>query len=104
LAQGVQANQVGQVASKTGTATTAALNGGLTIAVGTAAAVTVGASSNYATSSPGQTADSAYAKAADINAAIINNFFIPISPLWRSPEQSPIIVRFLIVRNKHGAF
>jgi flagellin len=72
LAQGVQANQVGQVASKTGTATTAALNGGLTIAVGTAAAVTVGASSNYATSSPGQTADSAYAKAADINAADIS--------------------------------
>src|ERR1700677_2586516 len=72
LAQGVQANQVGQVASKTGTATTAALNGGLTIAVGTAAAVTVGASSNYATSSPGQTADSAYAKAADINAPDIS--------------------------------
>jgi flagellin len=72
LAQGVQANQVGQIASKTGTATTAALNGGLTIAVGTAAAVTVGASSNYATSSPGQTADSAYAKAADINAADIS--------------------------------
>jgi len=72
LAQGVQANQVGQIASKTATATTAALNGGLTIAVGTAAAVTVGASSNYATSSPGQTADSAYAKAADINAADIS--------------------------------
>ena len=72
LAQGVQANQVGQVASKTGTGTTAALNGGLTIAVGTAQAVTVGASSNYATSSPGQTADSAYAKAADINAADIS--------------------------------
>jgi flagellin len=72
LAQGVQANQVGQIATKTGTATTAALAGGLTIAVGTAAAVTVGASSNYATSSPGQTADSAYAKAADINAADIS--------------------------------
>src|SRR6202020_520030 len=46
LAQGVQANQVGQVASKTGTATTAALNGSLTIAVGTAAAVTVRARSD----------------------------------------------------------
>ena len=72
LAQGVQANQIGQVASKAGTVTTAALNGGLTIAVGTAAAVTVGASANYATSSPGQTADSAYAKAATINAADIS--------------------------------
>jgi flagellin len=72
LAQGVQANQIGQIASKAGTVTTAALNGGLTIAVGTAAAVTVGASSNYATSSPGQTADSAYAKAATINAADIS--------------------------------
>ena len=61
LAQGVQANQIGQVATSAKQVTTAALAGGLTIAVGTAAAVTVGASSNYATSSPGQTADSAYA-------------------------------------------
>jgi flagellin len=72
LAQGVQANQIGQVASKTGTVTTTALNGGLTIAVGTGAAVTVGASSAYATTSPGQTSDSAYAKAAAINAADIS--------------------------------
>jgi len=71
LAQGVQANQIGQVATSSKQVTTAALAGGLTIAVGTAAAVTVGASSNYATSSPGQTADSAYAKAATINAADI---------------------------------
>jgi flagellin len=72
LAQGVQANQIGQVASKAGTVTTTALVGGMTIAVGTAAAVTVGASANYATSSPGQTADSAYAKAAAVNAADIS--------------------------------
>jgi flagellin len=72
LAQGVQANQIGQIATKTATVSTAALAGGLTIAVGTAAAVTVGASSNYATTSPGQTADSAYAKAATINAADIS--------------------------------
>jgi flagellin len=72
LAQGVQANQIGQVATSAKQVTTAALAGGLTIAVGTAAAVTVGASSNYATSSPGQTADSAYAKAATINAADIS--------------------------------
>jgi flagellin len=72
LAQGVQANQIGQVATSSKQVTTAALAGGLTIAVGTAAAVTVGASSNYATSSPGQTADSAYAKAATINAADIS--------------------------------
>src|ERR1035441_5969683 len=37
LAQGVQANQIGQVASKAGTVTTTALLGGITIAVGTAA-------------------------------------------------------------------
>jgi flagellin len=72
LAQGVQANQIGQIASNSGHVTTTGLVGGLTIAVGTAAAVTVGASANYATSSPGQTADSAYAKAATINAADIS--------------------------------
>ena len=73
LAQGVQANQIGQVANSSfGAVTSAALQGGLTIAVGTAAAVTIGASSNYATSSPGQDASSAYAKAATINAADIS--------------------------------
>jgi flagellin len=72
LSQGVQANQIGQIAAKAGTVTTAALAGGLTIAVGTSAAVTVGGSAAYATSSPGQTADSAYAKAATINAADIS--------------------------------
>jgi flagellin len=72
LAQGVQGNQIGQVATSSKTVSTAALTGGLTIAVGTSAAVTVGASSVYATTSPGQTADSAYAKAATINAADIS--------------------------------
>jgi len=72
LAQGVQANQIGQVATSSKQVSNAALLGGLTIAVGTASAVTVGASANYATSSPGQTADSAYAKAATINAADIS--------------------------------
>jgi flagellin len=72
LSQGVQANQIGQIAQQSGTATSAALSGNLTIAVGTAAAVTVGSSSNYATTSPGQAANSAYAKAATINAADIS--------------------------------
>jgi flagellin len=72
LSQGVQANQIGQVASSTATVGSAALTGNLTIAVGTATAVTVGSSSTYATSSPGQTASSAYAKAATINAADIS--------------------------------
>ncbi len=72
LAQGVQANQIGQVASQTATVGSAALTGNLTIAVGTAAAVTVGDSSNYATTSPGQDSSSAYAKAATINAADIS--------------------------------
>ncbi len=72
LAQGVQSHQIGQVATSTANVTSAALTGALTIAVGTAAAVTVGSSSNYATSSPGQSASSAYAKAATINAADIS--------------------------------
>ncbi len=72
LSQGVQANQIGQVASSTATVGSAALTGNLTIAVGTAAAVTVGSSSTYATTSPGQGASSAYAKAATINAADIS--------------------------------
>ena len=69
LAQGVGANQIGQVASQTGTAvTTNALTGNdLTLQVGTGTAVTIGASS--AGSAVGQTAASAYAKAVAINAA-----------------------------------
>jgi len=69
LAQGVGADQIGQVASQTGNAVSSnALTGNnLTIQVGTGTAVTIGASS--AGSSVGQTASSAYAKAAAINAA-----------------------------------
>jgi flagellin len=44
----------------------------LTIAVGTSAAVAIGQSANYATTSPGQGASSAYAKSATINAADIS--------------------------------
>jgi flagellin len=72
LSQGVQANQIGQVATQSTTVGSTGFVGGLTIAVGTGNAVTVGASANFATSSPGQTADSAYAKAAAINAADIS--------------------------------
>lgn len=67
LTQGVRADQIGQVASASTTATTAALTGNLTITVGTGTAVTVGAS--VAGSQSGQTVGSAYAKAAAINAA-----------------------------------
>ena len=69
LAQGVGADQIGQVASQTGTAvTTNAFTGNdLTLQVGTGEAVTIGASA--AGSAVGQTAGSAYAKAAAINAA-----------------------------------
>jgi len=70
LSQGVEASQIGQVASASTTVTAAALTGGLTLAVGTSAAVTVGASTAGAL--PGQTAGSAYAKAAAINAADIS--------------------------------
>ncbi len=72
LTTGMRANQIGQIAEKTGTAVTAnALSGAvgaLTIAVGSGAAVDVKGSAAYATSTPGQTSDSAYAKAAAINA------------------------------------
>jgi flagellin len=70
LTQGVGATQIGQVASSSATVGTGALTGNLTLAVGTAAAVTVGAS--VAGALPGQTAGSAFAKAQAINAANIS--------------------------------
>jgi flagellin len=71
LTQGVAATQIGQVASSATTVSnTAALTGNLTLAVGTGAAVTVGPSTAGAL--PGQSATSAYAKAAAINAADIS--------------------------------
>jgi flagellin len=78
LAQGVGANQIGQTATDTGTlvgssaaaavATTGA-TGALTIQVGNTQAVSIGASSTYATAVAWQDGTSAYAKAAAINAA-----------------------------------
>jgi len=70
LSQGVAATQIGQVASSAVQVGTAALTGNLTLAVGTAAAVTIGASVQGAL--PGQNAGSAYAKAVAINAADIS--------------------------------
>jgi flagellin len=70
LTQGVAATQIGQVATSSATVGTGALTGNLTLAVGTAAPVTVGAS--VAGALPGQTAGSAFAKAAAINAANIS--------------------------------
>jgi flagellin len=71
LTQGVAATQIGQVASSATTVSnSAALTGNLTLAVGTGAAVTVGPSTAGAL--PGQSATSAYAKAAAINAADIS--------------------------------
>ncbi len=69
LTTGMRTNQIGQIASATGTAVTgnALTDGGLTIAVGTGAAVSVGAS--VAGTATGQEADSAYAKAQAINNA-----------------------------------
>ncbi len=69
LAQGVRADQIGQVATATGAAVTAtALTGSnLTILVGTGTATAIGAST--AGTAAGQSASSAYAKAAAINAA-----------------------------------
>ena len=70
LTQGVAATQIGQVASSSAQVGTAALTGNLTLAVGTGAAVTVGAS--VAGALPGQTAGSAFAKAQAVNAANIS--------------------------------
>src|SRR5580698_9301485 len=69
LAQGVGANQIGQVATGTGSAvsSTALTGSNLTIQVGTGTAVAIGAS--QAGTAAGQSASSAYAKAQAINAA-----------------------------------
>ena len=86
LSQGVEAGQIGQVATASTTVTNAALTGNLTLAVGTGTAVTVGPSVAGAFSATtaaggtaalgstdgGQTADSAFAKANAINAADIS--------------------------------
>ncbi len=72
LSQGVRADQIGQVASQSTAVTTTALTGGLLIAVGNGTPLAVGASNSTAvtgTASAGQTAGSAYAKAAAINSA-----------------------------------
>jgi len=72
LSQGVQANQIGQVAQSTTQVTSNGLSGGLTIAVGTAAAVTIESSANAATGLSYQNSASAYADAAAINAGDIS--------------------------------
>jgi flagellin len=70
LTQGVGATQIGQTASSSAKVGTAALTGNLTLAVGTGAAVTVGAS--VAGALPGQTVGSAFAKAQAVNASNIS--------------------------------
>jgi len=75
LTQGVGANQIGAVAAKTTEVSNVATTGALQIAVGISPAVTVAASSQYATNAKTaggvayQDATSAYAKAAAINGA-----------------------------------
>jgi flagellin len=70
LTQGVSASQIGQVATSSATVGAAALTGNLTLAVGIATPVTVGAS--VAGALPGQSAGSAFAKAQAINASNIS--------------------------------
>jgi flagellin len=83
LSQGVEAGQIGQVATQSTSAVAGALTGNLTLAVGTGTAVTVGASTAGAFTATtgtaaqgatdgGQTADSAFAKANAINGADIS--------------------------------
>ncbi|GAB1233307.1 flagellin [Ferrigenium sp. UT4] len=69
LTTSMRTNQIGQIATATGTAVTAnaLTDGGLTIAIGSGTALAVGAS--VAGTASGQTADSAFAKVNAINAA-----------------------------------
>src|SRR5688572_19892286 len=74
LSQGVRADQIGQIATATGSAvdTNAIAGGGdVTIKVGDGAATSIVSSGSYASSTPtdGRSASSAYAKAAAINAS-----------------------------------
>jgi flagellin len=71
LSQGVKASQIGQIASGTSAAevTTAALSGTATLQVGSGQATTVGISTQG--TEAGQSAGSAYAKAAAINSASV---------------------------------
>ena len=78
LAQGVGANQIGQTATAVGTTlgvlaggavSTTGATGALTLQVGSGQAVSVAASSTYATAVTSQDGTSAYAKSAAINAA-----------------------------------
>ena len=69
LTQGARADQMGSLAAKTGTAVTgnALTEGGVTVAIGTGAAVNIHAS--VAGTGAGQSASSAYAKASAINSS-----------------------------------
>ena len=73
---GVGANQIGQIATDTGTqvTNTALTQGGLSVTVGNGQAVTVGQST--AGTGAGQTAESAYAKAQAINAAGVSGLTV----------------------------
>jgi flagellin len=79
LAQGVRANQIGQIATSTSTTevNTTALSGSATIQVGSGAAVTIGAST--AGTAAGQNAGSAYAKARALNAASVPGLTVQAS-------------------------
>jgi flagellin len=91
LTQGVAATQIGQVASSATTVSnSAALTGNLTLAVGTGTAVAIGTS--VAGALPGQSATSAYAKAAAINAADISGLTASASTTATEANQFSNIV------------
>jgi len=90
LTQGVGATQIGQVATSSATVGTAALTGNLTLAVGTAAPVTIGAS--VAGALPGQTDGSAFAKAQAINSANISGLTASaVTSVTEAAAFSPIV-------------
>ncbi len=101
LAQGVGANQIGQTATYAPTApvtnaSTSGATGALTIQVGGNPAVSIGASQSYATGVAWQQGDSAYAKAAAINAA-------GISGLTATANNTVTDTGFAAVTNTTGA-
>jgi flagellin len=67
----VRIGQIGQIASQSNTVAAGATSGSDTFQVGTGPITTISASSNYAGTAPGQTSDSAYAKAAAVTAAAV---------------------------------
>ncbi len=71
LSQGVKSTQIGSIATVTGSAVTSSTMSTLTVALGSGASTSIGSSASFVGSDAYHGADSAYAKAAAINASNI---------------------------------